>query len=850
MNMPSVSVWGLCMVFTSFVASAANAPPEISGASITAEAATLLYGANFDDAALAVHVESAPQPKKDEKPWGEADLRASLERVLAGKREWPPAPAEKDRGWRKVEHREDSVLLCDTGGNASSYPAVVKALRVRNSRGVSEPHVLNRPEVWGVSPRKLVVGDSATVWGANVGVRFALVRDGKVAAVCHAYQPYCTHSHRPEARFIRLLAVPENLPPGRYALYAWGGFADLGWGEPFEVEIVQRPAPPKTTIHAKEHGIVGDGVSDDTEAIERAIAAAAKAGGGRVALPHGRFVISRALNLPENVQLAGQSPESTILEASRWKAFQGQIPEQCFSRPEGYSPETYKRAGWGVDWVMEGVFKNVAHMVWLQSGSAVENLTLDATNSTRIAAVVLIADKDGKVCRSPVVRNCQILCERMGLYGDWPDYRVTRGILLPSSTEDMVVERTKISVNGVGMEHMPGITRGARIRYNTFTTADPHGPFELWMPRTTQECLIEGNLFENGGRGKTEQAHGFNVPVRRNCYVHNIFRNCNKGDGELLMYETGGLGWFGPAARADATRVTAADDPKWTPDQFKGETAIIVAGRGLGQFRAIASNTADTLTVDTPWRVRPDATSTLAIMRAGVVENLHIGNEFFYCHYYSGIYGSGIRNVWVNEVYESVGGGTFLWPIHGPRLMALNLIYGGKYHERGGIVMTNDRRPDGKPTEAQMQAYQKLPKCFGNEVRGSGIRERSYVSTENGQIWTRSLRYHWARHGRSSPINPLPGAEAAIAVWDTLQWAGYPEEPELDNLPASTRWNLLAENLIVRCPVGILVGKAADRTILASNSFHECGTPVKDLGRNTVVLDEFVHSPSKGQEQR
>ena len=229
-----------------------------------------------------------------------------------------------------------------------------------------------------------------------------------------------------------------------------------------------------------------------------------------------------------------------------------------------------------------------------------------------------------------------------------------------------------------------------------------------------------------------------------------------------------------------------------------------------------------------------------------MIENVHIGNEFFYCHYYCGVYGSGLRNVWVNEVYESVGGGLFLWPIAGARVMALNLVYGNKYHERAGIVMTNDRRPGygGKPTAQQIKRHQSLQKCFGNEVRACSLRQRSYVSSENGQIWTRPLRYHWARHGRSSPISPVPGTEAAIAVWDTLRWAGGPDDPGLDKLPASTRWNLLAENHIVRCPVGIQIGKAVEKTILMSNSFYECPTPVRDLGRGTINLDSFIKYPS------
>ncbi|MDP2989015.1 MAG: hypothetical protein Q8O57_00415, partial [Kiritimatiellota bacterium] len=94
-------------------------PPEICGASIVAEGPTLVYGANFDDAALAVHVRQPPALAKDVKPWGENELQASLARVLAGKPEYPPEPSDKDGGWQKVAHKEPTILLCDTGGSAS-----------------------------------------------------------------------------------------------------------------------------------------------------------------------------------------------------------------------------------------------------------------------------------------------------------------------------------------------------------------------------------------------------------------------------------------------------------------------------------------------------------------------------------------------------------------------------------------------------------------------------------------------------------------------------------------------------------------------------------------------------------
>jgi len=65
---------------------------------------------------------------------------------------------------------------------------------------------------------------------------------------------------------------------------------------------IRPPSFPNREFEITRYGAVGDGVKDSTDAIRRAIAACSQAGGGRVAVPAGRF-LTGAIHLKSNVNL-------------------------------------------------------------------------------------------------------------------------------------------------------------------------------------------------------------------------------------------------------------------------------------------------------------------------------------------------------------------------------------------------------------------------------------------------------------------------------------------------------------------------------------------------------------------
>ena len=838
----------LAIVATGAAGAAPAGPPAISGSSITAESMTLVFGANFDDPSLQVHVQAQAGPKAGDKPPDPVELQASLERVLAGKAEWPAPPDAKDQGWKAPESHDSNVMAIHCENVTAGY--VVKILRARTAAGVSAPYVLDRPEVWGASPHQPTPGATVTVWGVNIGYAlantyggtypyFGLVSStGKVVALLKGYFPAQNqHTMRvQEWRFYRSILLPADLAPGSYKLYCWNGYGDPGWSEAgHEVQVVA-PAPAPKVVRLANYGAAGDGVTDDTAAIEKAMAAAAP-GGGQVLIGPGRYEISHPLVVPEGVSLVGLGAESCRLEASRWKPFTGEWPAEVMTRPADYTAATYHNSGWGIDWYLTKNLDGRQPMVWIKSHSGVEGLTLDATAARTIRAIVLIGVPQPGVCVAPTVRDCRLISSHAGVYDAFPTYWETMGMMSASPTENLVVEGNLMKGSGAAWEILCAGMVGARVRGNTFTVADMHDTFVLvTMHSATRECLFEDNIFENGGRGKTGGAMGAETGYQHDLWLHNTFRQMWKDDGEILMYESGAGLWHGQAASGGASSVVAAGTPGWKPNQYVGCMVFLTGGPGIGQFRTVTGNDASSLTVDQPWRIAPDARSTFGLLHMVVTECLHLGNEFYNCTNYCGIYGAGVRNVWCNEIYQNVSGGLVLWAITGYRAMYLNLVYAEKFNAQAGITLYNRREGETKdPAELA------IPKVIGNEIRWCSVRERSYISTENGQIWNDVLRDHWARKGISSPLTPVPGTESGITIMDEPPfWGGTPNDPALDALPVSTKWNLVADNQIVRCPIGIELGKAVDHTILYNNTFYETPTPVLDLAKGTENTGSFV----------
>jgi len=170
-------------------------------------------------------------------------------------------------------------------------------------------------------------------------------------------------------------------------------------------------------------------------------------------------------------------------------------------------------------------------------------------------------------------------------------------------------------------------------------------------------CIVEGNICQNANRGFT--CGPWFGPVEQNFIARNgvIYGGSVEGAGESFLFEGPDCGrenWFGSPSAVGADWLEQRDQ-EWKVDELKGRVALVVHGRGFGQWRRVASNTEHRLKLAEPWNVPPD-NSSLIVVRNFFMQNLLVNN---YCRDTIGgidFYGGSLENTVERFVSQRAGG--------------------------------------------------------------------------------------------------------------------------------------------------------------------------------------------------
>lgn len=460
----------------------------------------------------------------------------------------------------------------------------------RTSKGVGRPVAVNRTEPWWIGPARAAAGEAVSVYGRNLAhdggskkswVYLAQENKRGTWAKVTAVNPY-------KVDFL----VPDGLALGDYEVWVHNGHGGhFGWGTPssgdggkLATKTLQVSQPAKwsgPTINVRDHGAKGDGRSDDSPAIAEALGVAHRSGRATVYFPTGTYVLSQPITLADTpgkagLRLLGDGKTKTVL-----KAAPGYLPDALITLVGNHLAIENMKIRFD-SLPTKANKKYLLRSLKYPDGLTMAGVALDAEYSNTLAlggrTNVLMVDCDiaGRECQVATAKNVRI--DRCNFYG-----RADTGVML------YWYGGWNISVTRCTAQH--------------FNRDNPDS-YETALGRFFTVSRY-GNRHENVYIGGNRT---FDMAVREAFYDQN--------QGEQIMWEF--IDVEGQGRCVSATDTTVTLDATIPGDRIAWYTdAVVVAGRGVGQARQIVECdvTKRRARIFRPWRVVPDATSTVVITK-------------------------------------------------------------------------------------------------------------------------------------------------------------------------------------------------------------------------------------------
>ncbi|HUU22420.1 MAG TPA: glycosyl hydrolase family 28-related protein, partial [Phycisphaerae bacterium] len=594
---------------------------------------------------------------------------------------------------------------------------------------------------------------------------------------------------------------------GRYDVYVHNGEGGAyGWAHVAALEVLPPGRRAEAVFDVREHGAAGDGLADDHAALTAAMAAAHDAGGGVVFLPPGTYRIGRTLSVPAGVKLRGAGRENTLLRGEGYDGDSGVPPAAVVALTDRTALCSLTVCG--------------------AVGEGVPSVRHERPDMSTDAMVRLVPAQAGGVVGDVAILDCRLraLCEE-------PDGRGTLYLKAIHVGEDCFGRCRGFRLNDNEIHGSLFFYRGERMEIIGNTWRDGTATIVVAIHGWAVDSLLDSNRFVD-----TPGRLCF-YPVRHCCIrfneVHGAFRGTWANAEEVYLVHGSYGRYFGEADPRASGRATAAAGStltdaggRWQPGLMADSTVVILAGRGFGQYRRVTGNTADTITVDRPWRVLPDETSEY------VVAPMYTENV-----YYANLNHTPLRmSLWLDCVANVVdmhrdehSKGIDIWgsdhtaadpkedPEHHHAFYPAwyNLILNGWMD--GATVHLNcwaraDSRHQGPPAFANALVHNKIrqPHAYRTGFDRSALATGGIVvgNTSRGSHYHRSSRRHRSSRHRHHP----PGRVAASHT-------------------------ILADNQVSFTPVGVLVAETVRKTFLLDNIFQEVPRPLLDWGADTVARD-------------
>lgn len=711
----------------------------------------------------------------------------------------PSLPAEPPEGARRlgVLDVEPQVIVVSLTG---------EVIWVKTKAGFSSPCLINVAKPFWISSPTVRQGDLLNLYGFGLRPKYhechVALWNGQAAVAAPLVQ--MPHEQRVKDPRLVHFKVPLETTPGSYEVYVHNSKGGVyGWRKAGTVEVKPLDSVEREILDTRQFGAKGDGLASDFDAIQKALTAAAKKR-SVVLLPPGAYRTDQTLTIPQGVTLRGAAAETSVLEGF------------------GYDPQGPRR-------IWHSPHQAAASPVLLfHDHTCVEQLTVRGAPREGPAGVALI----------------QSASTRTRSFSDAPMRDVTvRGCRL-FAHEDMLTGRAPY-----GRTHVFHI--GPRSEFVRFASNDVYGSVEFSHVRRLD--LIDNKFHSGAGHGScfdslidanyfVDSPTRFLFYPRRHNHIrfneaHQAFRSSWENAEEMYLVHGGSRKSFGHPTSAMAT--TLADNTQnWKPGAQRDATVLIIAGRGFGQYRTVVDNTADTLTIDQPWRVVPDTSSYF------VVGVMHVENDFF-----ANLNNTPLRlSLWLDcignlvDMHRDVfSKGSDIW---GQDRSAVNVDGSvkdpGRFHPAWYNAIMNcwmDGAYAHLWSGASPANIHPGPPMFANFVVGNKIRQP-----------------HMHRTGFTSPERSLAGVLVGNpSGMEKHPGVGRPDATNLRQLQSqrvAISHSIVSGNQLTFTTVGIQISDFARKTFILKNEFQEVATPVRDWGARTFLRSNQIFRVDDAGERR
>ncbi len=385
-------------------------------------------------------------------------------------------------------------------------------------------------------------------------------------------------------------AVPKSIKTGAYEVLYYNGFGgETAWSEPYPIEIAPSPRKswPGKVFDVTDFGAVSDGTQRCNAALQDALAAAEKNGGGIVYFPRGRYLLTKGgFQIPENTVIRGDSAEETLVYFTAFDWEYKELPDCLFDGTQNFALEDI-------------TFSGARVTTFLAAGAASPR---EIQGSLRGDA----EKAEKKEYRNIYVRRCRFTFDE---YAGMPSQT---GVL--STVADMLVEEQGEPF--LSIRESENVQLGDLELYVFNRPIGISGEYLLvqdirqkhsWSTMVGQKTIVERVDWYNSTYGVS----GNKMYLADQSWQDHI------GNNRESMTTDGGSGGYNGAVRMAEDRVTfTLSDPKGFYKTGNTEELMlyIAGGKGAGQYRRILSRPADdTVVLDEPFFIDPDDSSVVSL---------------------------------------------------------------------------------------------------------------------------------------------------------------------------------------------------------------------------------------------